>query len=256
MDTSLIEKLKKGQDISPEEAEYIFKSCMDFVNGERDEAIREWYATVFDVIKSGRKGNFMMSVPLGLDFSLLSLNASCLSSLPFTTRVFQATGDVRTIKKICRSNIFVKKGRATAFFDRLGEFDACRKTHYSTIQHEKAEPLCEKLMNFKEDLKTLILEQFMSSKGYVALRSCFPEKYVLTVHPSIREVTEAILDMPESELKRKLAVACISIDGMTSGPSLYDNGERIYYNDGHMLFIFTKDSLNSLSDLRQENIIR
>lgn len=254
--SNLTEKLKSGRDVTPDEAEYVFRSCLDFVNGHRDEALKEWYSAAFEAVRSGRKGNFMMSIPLGMDFSLLGLDASCLSALPFSSRVLQATGDERTIRKMRGSNVFVKNGRATAFFDRIGEFDACGKTPYSKVRHEEAEPLCERLVNFKEDLKALILERFMSGKGYAVLRSCYPEKYVLTVHPSIREATEAIIDMPEGELKRKLAVACVPVDGMTTGPSLYENGERIYYNDGRMLFIFTRDSFDSLSDIGREEIIR
>jgi len=257
----LVDKLRK-KDVSPAEAEFVFKSCFDFVNGRKDlkEPLTKWFSVLFDAVGKGRRGNFLLSVPLRFDFSRLGLE-SCLSALPYSFRIAETAGDNETMKKLGIRTKFVRDGRAVAFFDRAGEFAMSHgRPQYTEVRHDMAGHLARQAMSFRDtDLKSRALIEILK-KGFFAEKSCCPEEIRLFVRPDIKRHIERALDIPKKEYEKallSLAVAAYPEDGL-SNTSLCENGDMIYYNDGRMLYVFTKDRFDEalLQALEPEEIMR
>lgn len=206
--TYLTRRLHK-KDVSPEEAESVFKSCFDFVNGKKylKEPLAEWFSVLFDAVSKGRRGNFIMSVPLRFDFSLLGLNPSAVSLIPYSYRISEIAGDARTIGKIAPNSckMFHKDGRTIVFFDRAGEFVySCKRPPFTEVRHEGAEELCARSMSFKDDhsLKMYAIMEFIKGGGFFAEQTCQPEERKIFVHPDIKDYVISALDMPKKELEK------------------------------------------------------
>lgn len=265
--TYLTRRLHK-KDVSPEEAESVFKSCFDFVNGKKylKEPLAEWFSVLFDAVSKGRRGNFIMSVPLRFDFSLLGLNPSAVSLIPYSYRISEIAGDIRTIGKIAPNSckMFHKDGRTIVFFDRAGEFVySCKRPPFTEVRHEGAEELCARAMSFKDDhsLKMYAIMEFIKGGGFFAEQTCQPEERKIFVHPDIKDYVISALDMPKKELEKSLysfALAFRPVDGITVSPRLHENGDTVYYNDGRFLYIFSKENMKKalVWALEPEEIMR
>jgi len=159
------------------------------VNGRKDlkEPLAKWFSVLFDAVRKGRRGNFLLSVPLRFDFSRLGLE-SCLSALPYSFRIAETAGDAETMKKLGIRTKFVKDGRAVAFFDRA-ESSPCptegRSTRkYTEVRHDMAGHLARQAMSFRDtDLKSRALIEILKKASSQKNRAV-PKRYAFSCVPT------------------------------------------------------------------------
>lgn len=254
---SITEKLIKKGDITENESEFIFLSCLSFINGK--DCLRIPLSLWFEEVNKRlpKKGNYIHSIPLRFDFSKLQLTSNPLFKLKEIDGIYEITGNKGTINKIvdkkyASENAFFSKEIATVYFDRAGLFEkVCKRPNFKEVKRNAAllKPALQRVQRKEENVEDLIsmaIIKYMNQRDISFLFISTPRSTKLYVHGDV-EIAEKIFELSKEEIKRTLlqnSIAKIPIGDYTNdNSSLYVNKGKIYLYEDNVLYVFMKEGI-------------